>query len=103
MEKYFPELNEKYRKKNYPDGVFARMHKNTAKVSWAAMWIMNKNKTYLAEGDASFTGMVNVMAGVCGASSSLCAASFYRKSAAAVLQSGRYFHSRPYVRRPGTG
>lgn len=40
------------------------------------MWIMNKNKTYLAEGDASFTGMVNVMAGVCGASSSLCAASF---------------------------
>ena len=42
---------------------------------------MNKNKTYLAEGDASFTGMVNVMAGVCGASSSLCAASFYRKSA----------------------
>ena len=21
MEKYFPELNEKYRKKNYPDGV----------------------------------------------------------------------------------
>lgn len=44
--------------------------------------------------DASFTGMVNVMAGVCGASSSLCATSFYRKSAAAVLQSGRYFHSR---------
>ena len=34
MEKYFPELNEKYRKKNYPDGVFARMHKNTEKVSW---------------------------------------------------------------------
>lgn len=31
MEKYFPELNEKYRKKNYPDGVFARMHKNTEK------------------------------------------------------------------------
>lgn len=34
MEKYFPELNEKYRKKNYPDGVFARMHKNIEKVSW---------------------------------------------------------------------
>lgn len=34
MEKYFPEVNEKYRKKNYPDGVFARMHKNTEKVSW---------------------------------------------------------------------
>ncbi len=49
MEKYFPELNEKYRKKNYPDGVFARMHKNTENSVLAAMWIMNKNKTYLAE------------------------------------------------------
>ena len=34
MEKYFPELNEKYRKKKSPDGVFARMHKNTETVSW---------------------------------------------------------------------
>ena len=34
MEKYFPELNEKYRKKNYPDGVFARMHKHILRSSW---------------------------------------------------------------------
>lgn len=34
MEQYFPIMTEKYRKKHYKNGVFDRIHKNTANVSF---------------------------------------------------------------------
>ena len=34
MESYFPVMTEQYRKKHYNKGVFARMHQNTAKISF---------------------------------------------------------------------
>lgn len=63
----------------------------------------DKNKTYLAEGDASFTGMVNVMAVSAGLLLRFALPLFIGNLLQQFYNLADTSMSRPYVRRPGTG
>ena len=79
MEKYLPVMSEKYKRKHYGEGVFARIHKNTAKISWmiyvffgvilaggvyGMMWSLKTCAKYRQNGQEDMVAIGHVMVGV---------------------------------------
>lgn len=79
MEKYLPVMSEAYRRKHYGEGVFARIHKNTAKISWMVyiffgvilvggvygmLWSLKNTEKYRLSGEEDMVMIGHVMVGI---------------------------------------
>lgn len=79
MEQYLPVMSEEYKRKHYGEGIFNRIHKNTAKISWGIyiffgavlagcvygmMWCMKNTEKYRLTGEEDMIMIGNVFTGV---------------------------------------
>lgn len=79
MEKYLPVMSEEYKRKHYREGVFNRIHKNTAKISWMVylffgavlagcvygiMWCFKNAEKYRLSGEEDMVMVGNVFTGI---------------------------------------